>query len=164
VRGAEEASVLVVAFQTLGYAANCFWGSDALDHNQQILLLTPTHALPGGSVRLHLQRLTVPPGSALPAHEASPLILTSVGEGVLGMTLEGQMPFLWEPGQERTLHRGQAWPQIPDPIDNPLMSGGTRMTLRNAGDDPLVLYRLTLTASAGAIAPADDPLGAPPVW
>lgn len=80
------------------------------------------------------------------------------------MLLEGQMPFLWEPGQERTFYRGQAWPQRPDPLINPLMSGGTQMTLRNAGDDPLVLYRLTLTASAGQIAPADSSRRASPLF
>jgi hypothetical protein len=148
-RGAEEASILVVAFQALGFSTGCFWGSNALVHTQQVLILTPAHALPAGLVRLRLERLTVPPGRSLPALEASPLMWTSVGDGVLGMTLQGQMPFLWEPGQERTLHPRQAWPQIPDPISNPLLSGGTQMTLRNAGEDPLVLYRLTLTPGAG---------------
>jgi hypothetical protein len=164
VRGSDEAVIVVVGFQALGFTADCAWGSDTLIQIQQLLIRAPAHALPEESVRLHLERVTVPPGSALPPQEVSPLMWTSVGEGMLGMTLEGQMPFLWEPGQERTLYRGQAWPQIPDPIINPLMSGGTRMTLRNAGDDPLVLYRLTLTPSGGEIAPPASPLGGAPLF
>jgi len=150
VRGAKEASILVVGFQELGFSTACFWGSNALVHSQQVLILSPAHALPAGLVRLRLERLTVPPGSSLPALEVSPFIWTSVGDGVLGMTLQGQMPFLWERGQERTLYPRQAWPQIPDPSINPLLSGGTQMTLRNAGERPLVLYRLTLTPGANA--------------
>jgi hypothetical protein len=163
VRGDEEVIMVVVAFQGLGYAATCTWGSDPLIHTQDVLLQAPSHTLPRGSVHLRLQRLTVPPGSTLPALEASPLMWLSVGDGVLGLTLEGQMPFLWEPGQERNLYRGQAWPQLPDPIVNPLMSEGTLMTLRNVGDDPLVLYRLTLTDNAGQTAPAESPRGALPL-
>jgi hypothetical protein len=164
VRGAEETVILVVGFQALGFAADCSWGSDSLGHTPHVLIWTPAHALPRGSVDLRLQRLTVPPGSSLPAHEASPLTWMSVGEGELGLTLEGQMPFLWEPGQERTLYRGQAWPQIPDPIINPLMSGSTRMLLRNAGDDSLVLYRLTLASGAGEVPHADSPDDALPLF
>jgi len=164
VRGAEDASILIVAFQTARFGTACFWGSNPLSHTQQVLILTPAHALPGGSVRLRLERLTVPPGSSLPAHEASPLMWTSVGDGVLGMTLQGQMPYLWVPGHERTLYPTQPWPQIPDPIINPLVNGGTQMTLRNAGDNPLVLYRLTLTPSAGGAAPPVSPLGGAPLF
>ena len=164
VGGAEEASILVVTFQTIGYATYCFWGSDPLVHTQQMLIQAPAHALPAGSVGLRLERLTVPPQTSLPAHEASPLMWMSVGEGVLGLTLRGQMPFLWEPGQERTLYPRQPWPQVPDPIINPLLNGSTQMTLRNAGEDPLVLYRLTLTPSAGEMAPPLSPPGGSPLF
>jgi hypothetical protein len=164
VRGAEEASILVVGFQELGFSTACFWGSNVHAHTQQVLMLTPAHALPAGLVRLRLERLTVPPGRSLPALEASPLMWTSVEDGVLGMTLQGQMPFLWEPGQERTLYPRQAWPQLPDPNINPLMSGGTQMTLRNAGEGPLVLYRLTLTPSAGAQDAPVNPMSGSPLF
>jgi hypothetical protein len=165
VRGAEEARILIVAFQALGFATACFWGSNPLVHDKHVLIeQTPAHTLPQGSVRLRLERLTVPPGRSLPAHEASSLVWTSVGKGVLGLTLQGQMPFLWEPGKERTLYPGQPWPQIPDPIVNPLLSGRTQMTLRNAGEDPLVLYRLTLTPSGGEMAALGGPPGGGPLF
>ena len=162
--GVGEASVFVVAFQALGFASACFWVSDPLVHTQDVLIQTPVDALAGRSGRVRFERLTLPPGTALPPLEASPLMWTSVGEGVLGLTLEGQLPYFWEPGQERTFRPGQPWPQIPDPIPNPLLSGRTRMMLRNAGDDPLVLFRLTLTASGGEMAPADSPPGGPPLF
>jgi hypothetical protein len=94
-----------------------------------------------------LERLTLPLGSALPPQEASPFTWTEVGEGALGLTLEGeQLPFRWKSGAERTFRHGQYLPALqPD----------TRMTFRNAGDTPLVLYRLTLTPSdAGGSAAA----------
>ena len=163
VGGRDEAILFVATFKTPGFLP-CDWGHDPLSYNRQELIQTPVDALPGGSGRLRLERLTLPPRSALPPQEASPLIWTSVGEGVLELTLEGQMPYFWEPGEERTFRRGQPWPQIPDSIANPLLNGGTRMTLRNAGDDPLVLYRLTLTPSAGTIAPPGSPLGGSPLY
>jgi hypothetical protein len=164
VRGAEEARILVVAFQALGFATACSWGSNPLVHDKHVLIQqAPAHTLPQGSVRLRLERLTVPPGRSLPAHEASSLVWTSVGEGVLGLTLQGQMPFLWEAGKERTLYPGQPWPQIPDPIINPLLNGSTQMTLRNAGEDPLVLYRLILMPSGGEMAPPVSPPGERPL-
>jgi hypothetical protein len=56
------------------------------------------------------------------------------------MTLEGErLPFRWKSGAERTFRYGQYLPAL---------QPGTRMTLRNAADDPLVLYRLTLTPIA----------------
>ena len=61
---------------------------------------------------------------------------TEVREGVLGLTLEGErLPFRWVSGEERTFRLRQALP-----ITQP----GTTMTLRNASDELLVLYRLTL--------------------
>ena len=59
----------------------------------------------------------------------------------MGMTLEGEtLPFRWKSGAERTFRSGQYLPAL---------RPGTRMTLRNAEDDPLVLYRLTLMPMGG---------------
>jgi hypothetical protein len=64
-------------------------------------------------------------------------VWTEVGAGALGLTLEGEhLPFRWKSGTERTFRPGQSLPTL---------QPGTQMTLRNAGDDPLVLYRLTIT-------------------
>jgi hypothetical protein len=114
------------------------------------LISTSAEALPGGSARLLLERLTLPPGSALPPQEASPFTWTELGEGALGLTLEGeQLPFRWKSGAERTFRHGQYLPAL---------QPGTRMTFRNAGDTPLVLYRLTLTPSgAGGSAATPAP-------
>jgi hypothetical protein len=63
--------------------------------------------------------------------------------------LEGErLPFRWKSGTERSF--GVA--QIP-----PVFPAGTLVTLRNADDDPLVLYRLTLTPSGAAGPPAATP-------
>lgn len=76
------------------------------------------------------------------------------GEGRIGVTLEGErLPFRWDPGEEREFAAGQFLPFI---------APGTEMTLRNAGDGPLVLYRLTLAPDAAAAGAAGTPLGGTP--
>jgi hypothetical protein len=63
--------------------------------------------------------------------------------GRLGVKLDGErLPFRWKSGAERTFSATQFVPAI---------QPGTVVTLRNAGDDPLILYRLTLMpGKAGA--------------
>ena len=79
----------------------------------------------------------MPPGSALPPEMARPFEWAAVGSGMLGLELEGEeLPPGWQFGEERSFHHGQSLPSVPPE---------TRMTFRNAGDDPLVLYRLTIT-------------------
>ena len=57
-----------------------------------------------------------------------------IASGTLGLTLQGRgLPSGWRAGQERQLSTDRPMPPV-----NP----GTRMTLRNAGDAPLDLYRL----------------------
>ena len=69
-----------------------------------------------------LERLTLPPGSALPPQEAQPWVWTEVGSGVLGLRLEGdKLPFRWKSGAERMFRHGQYLPALPP---------GTRMTFR----------------------------------
>jgi hypothetical protein len=115
------------------------WVYDPVAYTVEYLITASPDGLPGGPSHLILDRLTLPPGSTLPPQEAGPLIWTEVREGVLGLTLEGErLPFRWTSGEERTFRLRQALP-----ITQP----GTQMTLRNAGDDPLVLYRLTLAPS-----------------
>ena len=163
VRGDEEDSVVVVGIQGPDVAL-CFWNQDPLVHTQQVLIYTPADRLPGGSGRLLLERVTLLPGSRLPPYAANPYQWTSVGAGTLGLTLEGQMPFLWEAGRERRLGPGQPWPQIPSPIANPLMPSGTWLQVRNLGDGPLVLNRLTLAPSAETVLPAASPVGVSPLF
>jgi hypothetical protein len=89
-----------------------------------------------------LDQLTLSAGSALPPLQAKPWVLTEVGSGTLGLTLEGEeLPFRWQSGAERKFQRGQALPALrPD----------TQTTFRNVGDDPLVLYRLSLMPETSA--------------
>lgn len=135
--------------------ATSSWEYDPLVYSFDILLETSVEGLPGGSVRLVLEQLMVPPGSALPPQEASPLVWVAVGEGVLGLMLEGErLPFRWKSGAERKFRFAQFLPPL---------QPGTRMTLRNAGDDPLVLYRLTLTPGAGEASAAGTPPHGTPV-
>jgi hypothetical protein len=115
------------------------WAYDPVVYTAEYLITASPDGLSGGPSHLILDRLTLPPGSTLPPQQAGPLTWTEVREGVLGLTLEGErLPFRWTSGEERTFRLRQALP-----ITQP----GTQMTLRNAGDDPLVLYRLTLAPS-----------------
>jgi mannose-6-phosphate isomerase-like protein (cupin superfamily) len=114
-------------------------------HDYDWLIDGTYFALPGGSGRLVFEQLTLPPGSALPPLEARSLDWFEVGEGTLGVTLEGDdLPVGWPVGEERMFRVGTTT-TVPIPP-------GTRMTLRNAGEDPLILYRLTLTPDAAAAA------------
>jgi hypothetical protein len=148
VLGSDEATMFAV-YAFSGFADTGFWGTDPIAHSVDFLISTSADALPGGSARVVLERLTLPPGSALPAQEASPLVWTEIGEGAVGLTLEGEsLPFRWKSGAERTFRGGQYLPVV---------QPGTRMTLRNADDTPLVLYRLTITPSGAGGSAASTP-------
>ena len=117
------------------------WEYDQLAYNAEYPIGKIADALPGGPGRLRLERTTLSPGAALPPEEASPLVWFGLGSGTLGITLEGErLPFRWTAGEERKVVLGQSLP---------LVSPGTLMTLRNAGDRPLVLYRLSITPIPG---------------
>jgi hypothetical protein len=144
--GAEEARIFelyaVPSFTTPGRGLgeadvdSPTWAYDPVVYTVEYLITASPDGLPGGPGHLILDRLTLPPGSTLPPQEAGPLTWIEVREGVLGLTLEGErLPFRWTSGEERTFQLRQALP-----ITQP----GTRMTLRNADDNPLILYRLTL--------------------
>jgi hypothetical protein len=138
--GPDEATAFMVTIyagaNNAGHASER-WDVDPIAHAVDYPISTSADALPGGAGRIVLERLTLPPGSALPPQEANPLVWTGVGAGVLGLTLEGEhLPFRWKSGAERTFRPGQYLPPI---------QPGTHLTLRNAGEDPLILYRLTLT-------------------
>ena len=90
-----------------------------------------------GSGRVTLERLILPPGTAMAPFAKTQFDWIGVASGRVGVTLEGErLPFRWDPGEERAFGLFQTLPVI---------QPGTEMTLRNAGDEPLVLYRLTIT-------------------
>jgi hypothetical protein len=154
VSGPEIARVLVVSVTESRCSQPKCYGRDMGLHTAEVLILGPAGALPSASGRLILERLLLPSGVSLPPRAVSPLVWRGIASGVLGLTLAGQMPFTWTPGQERTLWPGQPWPPMAGPAANPLIAEGTRMKLRNAGSDPLILYQLTLVPPAGTVIPA----------
>jgi hypothetical protein len=106
------------------------------------VISSTSDALPVGRVRLRLDRLTVPPDTTLPAYEATDFDWFGIYAGRLGLTLVGEkLPFRWISGQEHVIGSQQ-------PL--PIIRAGWQVTLRNAGDVPLVLYRLK-------IVPVDTP-------
>jgi hypothetical protein len=145
--GAAEAIAYVVYASPqfsaeFGHGADQIWLSgDPLVHTHDVVISTVAETFPAGSGRLVLERVTLPPGSALPPQTARPWVWTRVGAGTLGLTLEGEhLPSRWDSGTEREFlpHFQQLLPAV---------APGTTMVMRNAGDDPLVLYRVTLVPS-----------------
>jgi hypothetical protein len=132
-----------------GYVAKSIPMMDAVGYRYEWLLEGFSAAMPGGSGRLVLERVTLPPGSALPPQEVSSFVWIEPDAGTLGLTLEGdELPFMWTAGEEQTVRGSDVYPTIPT---------GTRMTLRNAGDEPLVLHRMTLTPDAAEAAGTPGP-------
>jgi hypothetical protein len=94
-------------------------------------------SLPPGRSRLVFDRLTLPAGSSITTEPATGQDWTGIVSGQLGLTLDGDtMPPGWTAGVERELGPD-------DPI--PALVPGTNLTLRNLGEEPLVLLRLRVT-------------------
>jgi len=121
-------------------------------HRYEWLIEVVIYELPGGSGRLILEQLSLPAGRDLPPLTASPWVWFEVGEGPLGLTLEGdELAVGWTAKDERMVRVGSL-------TLSPQISAGTYMTLRNAGDDPLVLYPMTLTLSEPGTSGAGTPV------
>ena len=98
--------------------------------------------LPGGSGRVTVTRLTLAPDAALPTYTQAERDWLGIYAGRLTVKLEGEgLPFRWKSGAERSFSVGQIPPVFPV---------GSRVTLRNAEADSLVLYNLTVTPSGAA--------------
>lgn len=149
--GAEEAVALLVYLQN---GPDLPFPRDSAVHTVEVLISHDTEPGIDCPCRIQLDRITITPGSTLPDLVANPRAWFIVDSGIVGLTLEGeQLPYQFKPGQERVFRYGQYLP-----ID--LVEPGTTMALRNAGDDPLILYRLTFTPGEGeapaAAAPAEN--------
>jgi hypothetical protein len=99
------------------------------------ILDTDSHeALPPGASRIVLERLTLEPGASLATEPRAGQDLIDVVSGVLGLTLVGDgLPQGWRSGREREVDSAEPLPALVP---------GTRVTLRNVGEEPLVLLRL----------------------
>ena len=116
---------------------------------QEVALDTEAHeSLPPGTSHLLFDRFTIPAGTTMRAEAATGQDWFAIVTGQLGLTLIGDaLPEGWQSGQERELT-----PE--DPI--PVLVPGTRITLHNLGDDPLVLLRLRISPQDQAQIPASD--------
>ena len=122
--------------------------SDAQGGSESFVI-TEAADLTTGSGRVTLERLTLPPGAALAPYTKTKFDWIGIAAGRLGVRLQGErLPFRWDSGEERTFGLVESLPPIP---------AGTEMTLRNADDVPLVLYRMTLTPSDTADSAAATP-------
>jgi hypothetical protein len=159
--GPEDAVAWVVSLHS---GASDPFPHDHGPHKRAVFIKYATEALPRGSGRLVLEQLTLAPESTLPPFEVRPLMWMGIGTGAVGVTLEGRTPVWWKSGHERVVRAGHPWPYIPNPMANPLMARGTQMTLRNASAaKTLVLYRLTLSPTAGDTPTAGTALGGTPL-
>lgn len=121
---------------------------------KQTALDTAAHeALPPGTSRVVFERLTLFPGTTLLLEPASGQDWLDIASGNLGVTLLGDgLPLNWQSGREREIAEGESLPA---------MVPGTRVSLRNIGEDPLVLLRLRVIPRAATSEPEPDmPLNA----
>ena len=112
---------------------------------RQTALDTEAHeALPPGTSRIVFERLTLVAGTTLVLEPANGQDWLDVASGTLGLTLLGDgLPLSWQSGREREIAADEVLPALVP---------GTKVTLRNIGDEPLVLLRLRVmpTAASGA--------------
>jgi hypothetical protein len=110
-------------------------------------------ALPPRSSRIVFEQITLEPRTTLLLEPASGQDWVDVSTGRLGLTLVGNgLPLHWQSGREREVAADELLPAL---------APGTRVTLRNVGEEPLVLLRLRVLPAAageqpGAIATASD--------
>jgi hypothetical protein len=104
-----------------------------------IFVISAATDLTTGSGRVTLERLTLPPGTAMAPFTKTQFDWIGVAAGRVGVTLEGErLPFRWDPGEERTFGLFQTLPSIQP-------------------DEPLVLYRLAIAPSGAGGSGAATP-------
>lgn len=132
--GLEEASAL------RGVAAASFSLEefDPAVVTSEVALDTDAHeSLPPGTSRIIFSRLTLPPDAAITLEPATGQDWLSVVSGTLAVTLSGDtLPRGWTTGNERDMAAG-------DPF--PVLVPGTTVSLRNPGEEPVVVLRLQVT-------------------
>jgi mannose-6-phosphate isomerase-like protein (cupin superfamily) len=108
---------------------------------RQTALDTEAHeALPPGASHIVFERLTLLAGTTLLLEPATGQDWLDVASGRLGVTLLGKgAPLNWQSGREREVAADEMLPALVP---------GTKVTLRNVGDEPLVLLRLRVMSVA----------------
>ena len=95
-----------------------------------------------GNSRIVFERLTLLARTTLLLEPASGQDWLDVGSGRLGVTLLGAgLPLNWQSGHEREIAADELLPALVP---------GTKVTLRNLGDEPLVLLRLRVMPAAAS--------------
>lgn len=98
-----------------------------------------TSAFPFDEADIRVNRLVLTAGSMGPDLQAEERAWIGIGRGTLGLTLNGpRLPLGWKPGDEQELAADRVLPIIPP---------GTELSVRNAGDEELVLYQVTISMS-----------------
>jgi hypothetical protein len=111
---------------------------------RQTALDTEAHeALPPGASHVVFERLTLLAGTTLLLEPATGQDWLGVASGRLGVTLLGKrLPLNWQSGREREIAVAERLPALVP---------GTKVALRNVGDEPLVLLRLrVMSVASGA--------------
>jgi quercetin dioxygenase-like cupin family protein/predicted SnoaL-like aldol condensation-catalyzing enzyme len=98
--------------------------------------------LPDGAATVAIGRATLPPGAAIPAHQAAGVELITVEAGALALATTGET--LWV-RRGTTARPTTATAMTLTAADGALIAAGTGSTYRNAGTDPLVLLFVTIT-------------------
>ncbi len=126
-------------YRGVAAAGFSFEDYDSAVISKETALVTDAHeAIPPGQSHIVFDRLTIPPGTLITAEAATGQDWFDIVTGRLGLTLIGDaLPQGWESGREREL-------AADDPV--PILVPGTSVTMRNVGDEPLVLLRLRVSS------------------
>jgi hypothetical protein len=126
------------AYRGVANAGFSFEDFDRAVISKETALDTEAHeSLPPGPSHIVFDRLTIPSGTLMMAEAATGQDWFDIVAGQLGLTLIGDaLPQGWESGREREL-------TVDESI--PILVPGTSVTMRNVGEDPLVLLRLRVS-------------------
>jgi hypothetical protein len=137
------------ALRTSSVEANYHSKFSETEGYADIFVIQAASTLPSDGGRLTLERIMLPPGTAMEPYAKQEFQWLGVAQGRVGVTLVGErLPFRWDSGEERSFGLYKSPPAI---------QAGTEVTLRSVGNAPLVLYRLTIVPNDAEDAAAATP-------